>query len=445
MVNGFDKVIVGLGETGFSCVRHLLSEGWRIAVTDSRMEPPRLAPLRAAYPEVPVACGRLARDWLLTAEEIVVSPGVSLAEPALCAARAEGIPVIGDIELFARAAAAPVLAVTGTNGKSTVTALLGEMARAAGLNVAVGGNLGPPALELLQLPQVQLFVLELSSFQLESVYSLNAQAASLLNIAPDHLDRYPNIAAYLEAKAVIFRGDGVMILNADDPAVCALASAGRETLYFTLAAPVDARTFGIDYWGGESWFCRGRNRLAPCAAFQPVGRHNQANALAALALGSAAGLSLSALLQGLQTFRGLPHRMEPVIEHDGVLWINDSKGTNVGATLAAVAGLERPLILILGGQGKGQDFTALGPALRARARAAVVLGEDAQRLASALGGVCPVERAVDLSAAVAGAARLARAGDIVLLSPACASFDMFSSYAERGEVFRTAVEAAING
>ncbi|MCO6441450.1 MAG: UDP-N-acetylmuramoyl-L-alanine--D-glutamate ligase [Nitrococcus mobilis] len=445
MVNGVDKVIVGLGETGFSCVRHLLRQGWRVAVTDSRMEPPRLAALRAAYPEVPVASGGLARDWLLAAEEIVVSPGVSLAEPALCAARANGIPLVGDIELFARAAAAPVLAITGTNGKSTVTALLGEMARAAGLTVAVGGNLGPPALDLLRIPQVQLFVLELSSFQLESVYSLNAQAAGLLNIAPDHLDRYPNVAAYLKAKAAIFRGDGIMILNADDSVVRALASAERETLYFTLAAPADARTFGIDCWDGEPWFCRGRDRLAPCAAFHPVGRHNQANALAALALGSAAGLPLPALLQGLQTFRGLPHRMEPVIERDGVLWINDSKGTNVGATVAAVAGLERPLILILGGQGKGQDFTALGPALRARARAAVVFGEDAQRLASAIAGVCPVERAADLSAAVAGAARLARAGDIVLLSPACASLDMFSSYAERGEVFRTAVEAAING
>ncbi len=445
MVKGVDKVIVGLGETGFSCVRHLLRQGARIAVTDSRIEPPRLAALRAVYPEVPVASGGLARDWLLAAEEIVVSPGVSLAEPELCAARTKGIPLIGDIELFARAAVAPVLAITGTNGKSTVTALLGEMARAANINVAVGGNLGPPALDLLQIPQVQLFVLELSSFQLESVYSLNAQAAILLNVAPDHLDRYPNVTAYLKAKAAIFRGDGVMILNADDSAVRALASADRETLYFTLAASTDARTFGIGCWGGEQWFCRGRDRLAPCAAFHLVGRHNRANALAALALGSAAELPLPALLQGLQTFRGLPHRMEPVIEHDGVLWINDSKGTNVGATLAAVAGLERPLILILGGQGKGQDFAALGPALRTRARAVVVLGEDAQRLASVLGDVCPVEWAADLSAAVGGAARWARSGDIVLLSPACASFDMFSSYAERGEVFRTAVEAAING
>lgn len=445
MGNGVDKVIVGLGETGFSCVRHLLGGGWRIAVTDSRSEPPRLAALRAAYPGVPMATGGFDRDLLLAAQEIVVSPGVSLTEPVLCEAQARGIPVIGDIELFARAVQAPVLAITGTNGKSTVTALLGEMARAAGIDVAVGGNLGPPALDLLRVPQAQLYVLELSSFQLETVHSLNARAASILNITADHLDRYSDLAAYTEAKAAIFRGNGTMVLNADDPVVSALAKAERETLYFTLDSPADAHTFGIGYSGDEAWFCQGRNRLAPCAAFHPVGRHNQTNALAALALGSAVGLPLAALLQGLQTFRGLPHRMEPVFENNEVLWINDSKGTNVGATLAAVAGLERSLILILGGQGKGQDFRALGAAVRGRARAAVLLGEDAERLADALAGACPVETAADLPAAVASAARLARPGDVVLLSPACASLDMFSSYAERGEVFRTAVKAAING
>ncbi|HET8700204.1 MAG TPA: UDP-N-acetylmuramoyl-L-alanine--D-glutamate ligase [Nitrococcus sp.] len=445
MAGTFDKVIVGLGETGLSCVRHLLAGGWRIAVTDSRQEPPRLAALHSAHPEVPVVTGGFDRNLLLAAQEIVISPGVSPAEPALCEARAQGIPIIGDIELFARAARAPVLAVTGTNGKSTVTALLGEMARAAGVDVAIGGNLGPPALDLLRTPQAQLYVLELSSFQLETVHSLNACAASILNIAADHLDRYPSLAAYAEAKAAIFRGDGVMVLNADDPLVSALAQADRETLYFTLGAPADERTFGIAHWADESWFCRGRNRLAPTAAFHPMGRHNQANALAALALGSAAGLPLAGLLQGLRAFRGLPHRMEPVVEYNGVLWINDSKGTNVGATLAALAGLERPLILILGGQGKGQDFLALRAAVHGRARAAVLLGEDAERLASAIAGACPVERAPDLPTAVASAARQARPGDIVLLSPACASLDMFSSYAERGEVFRTAVRAAING
>lgn len=444
MVNAIDKVIVGLGETGFSCVRHLLAGGWRIAVTDSRMEPPGLAALRAAYPEVPAAIGGFDRNLLLAAQEIVVSPGVSLAEPALCEARAHGIPVVGDIELFARAARAPVLAVTGTNGKSTVTALLGEMARAAEIDVAVGGNLGPPALDLLRAPQAQLYVLELSSFQLETVHSLNARAASILNIAADHLDRYPSLAAYAEAKTAIFRGDGVMVLNADDPTVSALAHAERETLYFTLDSPADEHTFGIGYWEDEPWFCRGRSRLAPSAAFHPVGRHNQTNALAALALGSAAGLPLAALIQGLQVFRSLPHRMESVTEHNGVLWINDSKGTNVGATLAAVAGLDRPLILILGGQGKGQDFLELGAAVRGRARAAVILGEDAERLAGAIVGACPVEAAADLPAAVASAARLARPGDIVLFSPACASLDMFSGYAERGEVFRTAVKAVLN-
>ncbi|MDN5848411.1 MAG: UDP-N-acetylmuramoyl-L-alanine--D-glutamate ligase [Nitrococcus sp.] len=445
MVSKVDKVIVGLGETGFSCVRYLLVEGWRVAVTDSRLQPPRLAALREAYSEVPVAVGGIDRGLLLGAQEIVVSPGVSLTEPGLCEARARGIPIIGDIELFARAITAPVLAITGTNGKSTVTALLGEMARAAAIDVAVGGNLGPPALDLLRARQAQLYVLELSSFQLESVYSLNARAATILNIAADHLDRYPSVCAYLEAKTTIFRGNGSMILNADHPMISALANPERDTLYFTLDTATDEHTFGIDRVQGEPWFCRGRSPLAPTATFHPLGRHNQANALAALALGSAAGLPLQALLQGLQRVRGLPHRMQPVIEHNEVLWINDSKGTNVGATLAAMAGLERPLILILGGQGKGQDFGALQAAVRERARAAIVLGEDAERLARAIDGACPVEKAVDLSAAVKSAARLARPGDIVLLSPACASFDMFSDYAERGEVFRMAVKAAING
>lgn len=445
MVSRVDKVIVGLGETGFSCAHHLLAGGWRIAVTDSRLQPPQLAALRAAYPEVPVAIGGIDRGLLLAAQEIVVSPGVPLTEPGLCEARAQGIPIVGDIELFARAVKAPVLAITGTNGKSTVTALLGEMARAAAIDVAVGGNLGPPALELLRARPAQLYVLELSSFQLESVYSLNARAASILNLAADHLDRYPNLCAYLEAKTAIFRGNGSMILNADDPAISALAEPERDTFYFTLGTAADEHTFGVDRFGGEPWFCRGRSPLAPTAAFHPVGLHNQANALAALALGSAAGLPLPGLLQGLQSFRGLPHRMEPVIEHNQVLWINDSKGTNVGATLAAMAGLDRPLILILGGQGKGQDFGTLQPAIRERARAAVVLGEDAERLACAIDGACPVEKAVDLPAAVKSAARLARPGDIVLLSPACASLDMFSNYMERGEVFRMAVKAAING
>ncbi|MDN5871793.1 MAG: UDP-N-acetylmuramoyl-L-alanine--D-glutamate ligase [Nitrococcus sp.] len=445
MVSKVDKVIVGLGETGFSCARHLLAGGWRVAVTDSRPQPPRLAALRAAYPEVTVAVGGIEPGLLLGAQEIVVSPGVSLNEPGLCEARAQGIPIIGDIELFARAIEAPVLAITGTNGKSTVTALLGEMARAAAIDVAVGGNLGPPALDLLRARPAQLYVLELSSFQLESVYSLNARAATILNIAADHLDRYAGLDSYLEAKTAIFRGNGSMILNADDPKISALAEPERDTVYFTLDPAADERTFGIDRFAGEPWFCRGRGPLAPTAAFHPLGRHNQANALAALALGAAAGLAMPALLQGLQSFRGLPHRMEPVIEHNEVLWINDSKGTNVAATLAAMAGLERPLILILGGQGKGQDFGALEAALGERARAAVVLGEDAERMACAIDGACPVETALDLPAAVKSAAWLAHPGDIVLLSPACASFDMFSDYAERGEIFRMAVKAAING
>ncbi|PWG65277.1 UDP-N-acetylmuramoyl-L-alanine--D-glutamate ligase [Sediminicurvatus halobius] len=442
---GWDAVIVGLGETGLACARHLAARGRRVAVTDSRATPPRARALAAEHPEIPQALGRLDASLLADAGEIVLSPGVDPRLPELQAAREAGVPMAGEIELFARVARAPVVAITGSNGKSTVTSLVGAMAEAAGLRTAVGGNLGTPALDLLAEPESELYVLELSSFQLETVASLDARVATVLNLSPDHLDRYPDIAAYAAAKQRIFRGHGLMVLNADDPQVAAMALAGRERRWFGLGPPAGDEHYGLVRRAGETWLARGETPLLPTGALALPGRHNQANALAALALGEAAGLPEAAMLAALREFRGLPHRSEPVAERNGVLWVNDSKATNVGAAVAAIEGMERPVVLLAGGDGKGQDFGALATALRGRARAAVVFGRDAPRLVAALGDACPVTRVADLDAAVTAAAALSRAGDAVLLAPACASLDQFPDYRARGAAFRRAVEGLGDG
>jgi len=438
---GWDAVIVGLGETGFACARYLAAQGRRIAVTDTRAEPPRSAALAAERPGVRQVLGGLDPDLLRSAREIVISPGVDPRLAALQAAAAAGVPLIGEIELFARAARSPVVAITGSNGKSTVTSLVGAMALAAGRRAAVGGNLGTPALDLLEEPEPELYVLELSSFQLETVRSLDARVATVLNLSPDHMDRYPDLEAYAAAKRRIYRGGGTMVLNADDTRVAAMAERRRPRLWFGLGPPAGDEHFGLIRHDGESWLGRGERALLPTAALALPGRHNQANALAALALGSAAGLPEAAMLAALEAFRGLPHRSEPVCERAGVLWVNDSKATNVGAAVAAVDGMERPVVLLAGGDGKGQDFAALAVALRRRGRAAVVFGRDAAALQAALAGVCPVTRSAGLAGAVHAAAALARPGDAVLLAPACASLDQFRDYRARGDAFRAAVEA----
>lgn len=439
-----ETVVVGLGVTGLSCVRHLAAQGRRVSVVDSRRHPPALEILRAEHPETPVLLGGFAPERLANAREIVLSPGVSLQEPAIRGALDAGVPVYGDIELFARRANAPVVAVTGSNGKSTVTSLLAEMACLAGRRVKAGGNLGPPALSLLGARDTELFVLELSSFQLETTSSLRASAATVLNISADHMDRYPGLESYIEAKSRVFRGNGVMVLNRDDPQVAAMEESGRTVIGFTLGAPSGC-DYGVTTVDGVSWLTHGDRSLLRCDEILLLGSHNVANVLAALALGTAVGLDYEPMLAAVRGFGGLAHRCEVVARHAGVTWINDSKGTNVGATVAAIRGLAGAgrLILIAGGDAKGAEFAALRAVALERVCAVVLLGRDAPLIEAALTGAVPVFRVSSMKAAVARAGELARGGDCVLLSPACASFDMYDNYAARGDDFRRCVDARL--
>ena len=437
-------LIVGLGKTGLSCARYLAARGERVAVTDSRAEPPGLTALRAELPDVALFLGGFERAVFESADLLVVSPGVPVATPEIRAAQARGIPVVGDIELFARAAEAagvPVAAITGSNGKSTVTTLLGDMARAAGRRVAVGGNLGEPALDLLAEDR-DLYVLEVSSFQLETTASLHPAVAAVLNLSPDHMDRYPDVAAYAAAKARLLHGAGTAVLNADDPQVLAMPG-GDARWYFTLGEPRGADWFGIRKSAGETWLCRGDEALLRAVEIRIPGSHNLANVLAALAMGEALGLPREAMLAAVRAFRGLPHRTEFVADKGGVAWYNDSKGTNLGACVAALEGLHDDTaartVLIAGGDCKGADFSELAPVAKRCARAVVLIGRDAPDLERVLQGVAPLARAADMAEAVQLALRLARPGDRVLLSPACASFDMFRNYKHRGDVFMAAV------
>jgi UDP-N-acetylmuramoylalanine--D-glutamate ligase len=431
-------LVVGLGVTGLSCARFLARRGVEVAVTDSREQPPALAAMQQELPDIALFLGGFDAEAFARAQRIVVSPGVSLHEPLLVAAQQRGVEVIGDIELFARTATAPVVAVTGSNGKSTVTTLVGAMARRAGKDVRVGGNLGVPALDLIQEQEPDLYVLELSSFQLESVSSLRACAATVLNICADHLDRYDSLASYAQAKQQIYRGAAVQVVNRDDPIACALADPSGSMIGFTLQQPGD-EDFGVSIVGNASWIVKGGERWLPVAEVRMPGRHNLANALAALALGEAAGLSRPAMLQVLREFQGLPHSAQWVGEYQGVRWFNDSKGTNIGAALAAIHGFDGPLVLIAGGRGKGADFRQLAEGMDDRVKAVVLLGEAAHDIADALAGRFDTVFVSDMTNAVHSAATLADAGDTVLLSPACASFDMFNDYQHRGEVFMRAV------
>ena len=437
-----ETVVVGLGATGWSVARHLRRLGEPFRVVDSRLKPPHGDALRQLCPEVPVHFGPWSADCFAGARRIVLSPGVSPQEPALAAARAQGAIVEGDIALFSRAARAPIAAITGSNGKSTVTALLGEMARAAGLRVGVGGNLGTPALDLLA-DDAELYVLELSSFQLETTDALNARVGAVLNVSEDHIDRHGSMAEYAACKARIFRhapghAAPVRVLNAEDEVVAAMAESEGPVRWFGLASE-QATHYRVEKRQGQRWLMAGDGPLLPVAALSLVGEHHQANALAALAMADALSLPRDAVLQALRQFRGLPHRTQLVGEFRGVRYVDDSKGTNVGATVAALKGVPGPLVLIAGGQGKGQDFTALRPWVAGKVRAAILIGQDADALAAALKGATALHRAADMGEAVRLAARQAHAGDAVLLSPACASLDMFRDYHHRGEVFAAAV------
>jgi UDP-N-acetylmuramoylalanine--D-glutamate ligase len=420
-------VVVGLGRTGMSCARYLRSRGVDFAVTDSRTSPPEAAALRQLAPDADVAFGGFNTSLLDGATEIVASPGVSLREPFLERAAARGVPIIGDIELFAREARAPVVAITGTNGKSTVTTLVARMAESSGKRTLAGGNLGRPALELLEQPVPELYVLELSSFQLDTTQSLRTSAATVLNVTPDHMDRYDTIADYAASKARVFANCAAAIVNLDDPLVREMGHAANTVIGFSLLQDPAANYYAQDQ-GGDVVLMQGREPVVKLSEMKITGMHNAANALASLAMADA-----------LREFPGLAHRSQWVADVNGVRYIDDSKGTNVGATLAAVAGMPGSLVVIAGGQGKGQDFAPLAPAFRGKVRHVVLLGQDAKLIAAALEGVATVEFAADMPEAVKLSERAAHAGETVLLSPACASLDMFRDYAHRGDAFAAAV------
>lgn len=451
-LSGKKVLVLGLGDTGLSCARWLATRGAQVSVADSRTAPPHAGRLAELLPQVPLHTGPFDDALLQSTEMLVISPGVPRANPAVARAITAGIEAVGDIELFARAIQAlnaqrahpmRVIAITGSNGKSTVTAMCGDMCRMAGLVTCVAGNIGLPVLDALAeieqgiAPAPRVWALELSSFQLETTSSLNADAATVLNLSEDHMDRYPDMDAYAAAKARIFSGDGVQVLNRDDVRTLAMALPGRPGVSFGLDRDPKDENFGLC----EDELCLGGDMLMPLSALPVAGLHNAANALAALALTRALDLPMEALLRGLLHFKGLPHRVEKVAEIEGVTWYDDSKGTNVGATEAALYGMgNRKAVVILGGDGKGQDFSPLKAAVEANARAVVLIGRDAPLIAVAIAGSgVDSHRAASLQDAVEQAHRLAQPGDAVMLSPACASFDMFRNYTHRAEVFVDAV------
>ena len=444
---GRKVLVLGLGETGLSCVRWLARHGARLSAADTRAAPPALGAVRAEHPQLRLALGPFDEALLAGVDAVVASPGLALREPLLRAAVGRGIEVVGDVEIFARALARDgkgvrVLGVTGTNGKSTVTALAAHMGRCAGLRAEAVGNIGVPVLEALGAAEADgppdLYVVELSSYQLETTSSLLLDAATMLNLTQDHLDRYDSLAAYARAKERIFLHCARRVVNRDDPWSAAMGDA--DAYSFGLGEPVDEWQWGLD--ATRRTLRRGHEALLPASGMAMPGLHNVANGLAAHALASAIGLDAAPLARALAEFEGLPHRVQPVAQARGVRFYDDSKGTNVGASVAALEGFDVPVVLIAGGDGKGQDFAPLAAAVKAHARAVVLIGRDADAIALALAptGVA-LERAESMPAAVEAAFALAAPGDAVLLSPACASFDMFRNYGHRGDVFAAAARA----
>ncbi|QPK62507.1 UDP-N-acetylmuramoyl-L-alanine--D-glutamate ligase [Methylomonas sp. LL1] len=428
-------LIVGLGATGYSAAQFLQNTPIKFAVIDSRRNPPRIDSLREQMPDVPVFSGGFDQSAFDVATHLLVSPGVSLNEKAIHKAMQAGVTVLSDIDLFACATDKPIIAITGSNGKSTVTTMLGDMGNAAGIKTAIGGNLGTPALDLLQ-QEADLYVLELSSFQLERTTALNAKAATVLNLSADHLDRHDGMAGYAHEKQRIFRGDGAMILNADDPAVMAMRDNHRTCFSFSVQQTAD---FYLKCGGEVEQLMMGNAVLMNADELNLEGSHNIANALAALALGHAAGMDMNAMCRALKKFKGLPHRMQKVAEIAGVRWVNDSKATNIGACIAALQGYSRKVILIAGGDGKGADMAELAPIIKDKTKAVILMGKDAPLIDQALNNCVPTHFAGNMKEAVKMAAGLAATGDSVLLSPACASLDQYKSYADRGNKFAEAV------
>lgn len=426
-------LVVGLGKTGMSVVRYLCRKNVNVVVTDSREQPPEMETLKRLYPDVKVYTGGFDQEIFIKADRIIASPGVPMTEKALRAALQSDVEITGDIDLFARDVVAPVIGVTGSNGKSTVTALITRMAEHAGINVAMGGNIGTPALDLLSESR-ELFVLELSSFQLETLHDMPMVASVILNISPDHLDRYENLESYISSKKKIYSHAKTVVVNRDDAQLGQGLPHDVLVIGFTLGQP-ETGDFGLRQFKGEEWLSYGEECLMPAENMKIKGRHNIANALAALATGKAAGLPMTPMIDALVEFEGLRHRTEWVAEINGVNWFNDSKGTNVGACIAAIEGLPGKHVLIAGGEGKGADFGLLKTAALKHLRAAVLIGRDATIIERAIDSAVQTIHADDMKDAVIKAAELAQPGDNVLLSPACASFDMFKNFEHRGDVF----------
>lgn len=431
-------LIVGLGATGLAVARHLAARHESALVIDSRTAPPKLRELRESHPEMPVVLESLDARWLEGVDRVVLSPGLGADIPLIAAARARGIPVVSEIELFARAARAPVIAVTGSNGKSTVVTLTAEILAAQGFRAPRGGNLGPPALDLLTEPKADAYVLEISSFQMETTASLRPLIGAVLNVSADHLDRHGSLERYAELKEALIAHAGTAVLNWDDPHVRAMAARHANVVPFSVRAPLE-RGYSVVTRRGTRWLAKDRQPLIPVAELALHGTLGEANSLAALALCAALEGELAPALGVLRSFAGLPHRCRKVSERRGVTYINDSKGTNVGATVAALQGIAGPVVLIVGGIGKGASFAPLTELPAGRLRAAVLIGQAAAELEATLAGTCPTHRAATMVEAVERAASIARPGDTVLLSPACASQDMFADYRERGDVFARAV------
>ncbi len=435
------RMIVGLGLTGLSAARWCQRQGYAFDLCDTRSQVPGLATIKAEFPQARIVTGPLQADILSAYDQLIVSPGVAIREPAIQAAAAAGAEISGDVQLFAERCQQPIIAITGSNGKSTVTTLVGELLAAAGKQVAVGGNIGVPVLDL---PAAEIYVLELSSFQLETTRNLNAAAAVILNLSEDHLDRYEGMAGYLQAKQRIFQGCRVAVVNRDDAATT--APAGMPVIHFGLDKP------GADAWGlqriqNESWIVLGEQPVIAASELKIKGQHNLANVMAALALIQAVGVAAQAVLPALRQFAGLEHRCQWLGQREGVSFYNDSKGTNVGSTLAAINGLgpeiNGKIWLLAGGEGKGQDFKPLAAACQQYAAAVLTFGADGSKISDAVNGHCPTENFKTLDDAFAAAVQQAQNGDVILLSPACASFDQFRNYAQRGEYFRTLVEAQL--
>lgn len=453
-LSGKHVLVIGLGESGLAMAKWLSRQGAVVRVADSRQQPPNVEALRAAVPQVELVAGPFVADTFAGVDLIAISPGVPVQTAQVQKAVARGVPVVSEIELFVQGVRqttpqAKVIAITGSNGKTTTTTLAAHLLNAVGVPAVACGNISPSALDALMASldgkascKPAVWVLELSSFQLETTHSLNADAATVLNVSEDHLDRYTGMDDYAATKARVFQGHGVMVLNRDDERSAAWVRSDRQVICFGLNSP----TVATDYGFRDGWIVRGNEKLVALDTLKLVGRHNAANAMAALALCEAVGVAPISLIPALRQFSGLAHRVEFVAEINGVSFYDDSKGTNVGATLAAVQGLGRKVVIILGGEGKAQDFSPLKPALAEHARGVALIGRDAKIIAAAIDGCgVPVQYCADMEEAVRWCALQAKSGDAALLSPACASFDMFRNYAHRSDVFIRAVRALEGG